>query len=167
MHVHEVALSDGEGTSDLHVPIGNLGAASLSRSQDEGSAIHVKVRHSGTALSELDLPAVRILKVDIEGHEPEFFRGGREFLRGCPPDVIIFESNDALYEQGEHVPLWERAGVLELRDLDYDIVRVSQRLGALGPKLKSVEFGRDDAGLDFVAVHRPKYGEIARLLAIS
>lgn len=167
LHVHEMALSDGDGTSDLHIPVANLGAASLSRSAIEGSLISVKVRHSGAALSELDLPAIRMLKVDIEGHEPEFFRGGREFLHRCPPDLIVFESNEALYDDGDHVPFWERASVRELGDLGYVMVRVSQRLGAIGPKFVRVPPGRHDRGLDFVAVHHPRYREIAGVLAIS
>ena len=165
--VHEVALSDADAELELRIPLGNLGGASLSRASGSGSSINVQVRHSGTVLSQLDLSAIRMLKVDIEGHEAEFLRGGREFLRRCPPDVIVFESNDALYEDGVHVPFWQRPAVQELRDLGYDFVRVSQRFGATGPKLTPVRPGHDDRGLDFVAVHRSGYEDIAGALAIS
>lgn len=167
LHLHEVALSDEDTELQLSIPLGNLGGASLTRSSGAGSSISVTVRHSGTALAELDLGAVRLLKVDIEGHEAEFLGGARDTLRSCPPDVVVFESNDALYETGPHVPFWQRPAVRELRELGYDLARVTQRLGAVGPKLVPVKPGCDDRGLDFVAVHRTRYQEIAGLLAIS
>lgn len=167
LHVHEFALSEADAALELRIPVGNLGGASLSRVPGAGSSIKVDVRHSGTVLAELDPPAIRLLKVDIEGHEAEFLRGGRDFLRRCPPDAILFESNDALYEAGGAVPFWDRDAVRELCDLGYDMVRIGERLGAVGPKLSWVGRGHDDNGLDFVAVHRPKRREMASLLAIS
>lgn len=167
LHLHEVALSDTDAELELSIPVGNLGGASLTRSSASARSIHVQVRHSGTAIDQLDLGAIRLLKVDIEGHEAEFLRGAREVLRGCPPDVVVFESNDALYETGPHVPFWQRETVRELGELGYDMVRISQRFAAVGPKLVRVTPGSDDRGLDFVAVHRTKYREIAGLLAIS
>ncbi len=167
LHVHEVALSEEDGELELHIPVGNLGGASLTRLSGQGSSIPVKVRHGGTVLAELELPAIRLLKIDIEGHEAEFLRSGRDFLRSCPPDVILFESNDALYETGRHVPFWQRPAVRELGDLRYEMVRVGQRFAAVGPRLTRVKPGRDDPGLDFVAVHRSRYEEIAKVLAIS
>jgi FkbM family methyltransferase len=167
LHLHELALSEADAELQLRIPDGNLGGASLSRVVGPGSSISVAVRHSGTVLAELDLSAIRMLKVDIEGHEAEFLRGGREHLRACPPDVIVFESNEALYEDGRHLPFWQREAVREIRNLGYVIVRISQRLGAVGPKLVRVQPGGDDSGFDFVAVHRSRYDEIAGLLAIS
>jgi FkbM family methyltransferase len=167
LRLHEIALSDTDAELQLRVPDGNLGGASLTRVSGPGSSIMVGARHSGTVLAELELPAIRMLKVDIEGHEAEFLRGGREFLRRCPPDVMVFESNEALYEDGDHVPFWKREAVREIGELGYELVRISQRLGAIGPKLVRVKPGRDDRGLDFVAVHRSVSSEIAALLAIS
>jgi len=168
LHVHQVGLSDADAELDLHIPVANLGSASLDRVAGPGSSIKVSVRHSGTLLSELGLPAIRLLKLDVEGHEAAVLRGARGFLRRCPPDVILFESNDTLYEAGKPVPFWERDAVRELCDLGYDLVRVTQHIGALGPpRFARVRSGGDDRGLDFVAVHRSKYREIADILAVA
>lgn len=166
LDVHEVGLSEADAELELHVPIGHLGGASLNRVDGPGTSLAVKVRHASTVLSELDPRPVRLLKVDIEGHEAEFLRGARDFLRAHPPEVILFESNDALYETGVHVPFWQREAVQILSDLEYDMVRISQRAGAVGPRLVKVKAG-DDRGLDFVAIHRSRYPEMARLLAVS
>ncbi|MEJ7764313.1 MAG: FkbM family methyltransferase [Acidimicrobiales bacterium] len=166
-HVHQVALSEADGELKLHVPAGHLGGASLDRFEGPGSSINVKVRDGSAALAALDLPAIRLLKADIEGHEAAFLRGSRVFLRRCPPDVILFESNDALYESGESAPFWEREAVRELGELEYEMFRVSQRLGALRPKLVRVKPGGDDPGLDFVAMHRSKHAELAGLLDLA
>ncbi len=166
LHVHEVALSDRDGELALRIPTGNLGGASLSRTSEQGTSVVVRVRHADAFLSELGVARVRVLKVDIEGHEAEFLRGARPFLARCPPDVIVFESNDALYETGEHVRFWDRAAVRELLDLGYDMVRIGECLGAVAPRLAPVQ-GADDRGLDFVAVHRPRRREIAGLLGFS
>lgn len=166
LHVHEVALSDADGELELRIPTGNLGGASLSRPAERGSSVMVRVRHGGTFLSELGLSRIRVLKVDIEGHEAQFLRGAHELLGDCPPDAIVFESNEALYETGGHVAFSDRAAVRQLLGLGYDMVRIGERLGAVAPKLTPVK-GGDDRGLDFVAVHRTKRREIAGLLGVS
>lgn len=167
LHVHDIALSDEDAELELRVPHGNLGGASLSRVSGSGSSITVTVRHSGTVLDELGLSSIRMMKIDIEGHEGRFLRGAGDFLESCPPEVIVFESNDTLYEDGEHIPFWRRETVERLTDLGYDLLRIGQSFGAVSPKVTRVEAGRDDPGLDFVAVHRTRYREIAGLLAIS
>lgn len=164
LRVHEIGLSEVDAELEMHVPATHFGGASFNRVDGPGSSIKVEVRHAGDFLSGLDLPPIRMLKVDIEGHEAAFLRGGRDFLRRHPPDVILFESNDHLYER-EHVPFWRREAVRELHDLGYELVRISQGLGALRPRLIRVRAG-DDSGLDFVAIHRSRSVEMTRLLAL-
>lgn len=165
LHVHEVGLSEFDDVVEMHVPAGHFGGASLNRLSGPGAPLTVEVRHAGRALAELDLPLIRLLKVDIEGHEAAFFRGGHHLFRSSPPEVILFELNDAAYETTTHISFWDREVVLELSDLGYVLVRISQRLGAVAPKLVRMRPGHD-RGLDFVAVHRTKYAEIARILPI-
>ena len=166
LHVHELALSDSDGELELSIPVGHLGGASLSRTADQASAVAVQVRHSGRFLFDLDVADIRLLKLDIEGHEPEFLRGGRAFLGDRPPAAILFESNDGLYASSPPVGFWEREPVRALRELDYEMVRIGQAPGAVAPRLSRVAAGRDDPGLDFVAIHRPRYREVAGLLGV-
>jgi hypothetical protein len=43
-------------------------------------------------LDELAPPRVHLLKIDVEGHEYDVMRGGRDTLRGT--DLVQFEYND-------------------------------------------------------------------------
>lgn len=164
VHVHEVALSDADGELQLSIPAGHLGGASLSRTAEVASSVLVKVRHSGRFLAELDLPGIRLLKVDIEGHEAAFLHGARDVLVQRPPEVILFESNEVLF--GRHIPFWEREPVRALHDLGYDMLRVGDAVGAIAPRLSRVPLDGDDRGLDFVAIHGSRRREIAGLLGV-
>lgn len=167
LHVHEVALSDSHGERDLTIPVGHLGGASLTRTAERASVVPVRVHHAGTFLSELGLPHIRMLKLDIEGHEAQFLEGAGEFLRGCGPDVVVFESNDALYESGGGLGFWQRKAVRQLHELGYDMLSIGECFGAWSPKLSRVPLDDDDDALDFVAVNRRRYRHIAGLLGVS
>jgi FkbM family methyltransferase len=173
VQVHELALSDADGQRDLQVPDHNLGAASLSRPlSGAGSTYGVDVRASGPFLASLDLGAVRLLKIDIEGHEPAFLRGARAFLGQSPPDVIVFESNDHVFGTSTTpLSLWARPAVQDIRDLDYEIVGIDRTLRSVFVMgLTRLVPGQDDDfghSLDYVAIHRSKYGEIAARLDVK
>ena len=173
VQVHELALSDTDGRLDLQVPDHNLGAASLSRSlPGPGAKYGVEVRASGPYLAALDLGPIRLLKVDIEGHEPAFLRGAREFLAASPPDVIVFESNDHVFGPADGtLSLWERPAVQAIRELGYQIVGIDRTVRSVFLMgLTRLVPGRDDDfghSLDYVAIHSPKYASVASALAIK
>ena len=173
VHVHEQALSEADGALELHIPSENLGAGSLTRSlHGPGTVITVPVRTSGDRLAELDLPHVRLLKVDIEGHEPEFLRGARSFLASAVPDVIVFESNDHIVNSGDTpMSLWERPVVKEILDLGYQLAGIDRTIKSIfRVGLTRLQPGRDDDfghSLDYVAVSGPQYRPVAALLGIK
>jgi FkbM family methyltransferase len=92
LHVHELALSDADGEAELWVPTGSSdGYATLHRDGDyPARAVKVPLRHSGDYLKSLQLDAVRLLKIDVEGHEVPILSGAREFLDAKRPDVVLF-----------------------------------------------------------------------------
>ena len=91
--IHEVALSSSNGKAELHILKGNLGAATLNGGEgDLWSTLDVPMAQAGEYLGSLGLPAVRMLKIDVEGHEQTVFEAGEHFFRRTPPEVIIFES---------------------------------------------------------------------------
>jgi FkbM family methyltransferase len=173
VQVHELALSDADGELQLQVPDHNLGAASLSRALDgPGASYSVAVRASGNFLAGLDVGPVRLMKVDIEGHEPAFLRGAARFLATAPPDVIVFESNDHVFGAYDRpLSLWDRPAVRQIRDLGYEIVGIDRTLKStflMG--LTRFRPGRDDDfghSLDYVAIFGPKYAALAEMLGIK
>jgi hypothetical protein len=159
-----VALSDTDGWHELLVPVDNLGAASLSRTpRGTARALPVEVRKSGAYLTELGLSPVRLLKLDIEGHEEQFLAGGLDFLRRRPPDAIVFESNEDVK------PLWRRPTIQVLADLDYELVEIARTVTSMfRMQLRHLARGQEPAqSLDFVAIHRTCYPSVATRLGVS
>jgi FkbM family methyltransferase len=90
--LHEVALSDRNGAADLHVLAGNQGASRLN--EETGplwSRVRVPVVEAGAYIDRLELPPVRLIKIDVEGHEETIFRSAETFLR-TNPEAVVFES---------------------------------------------------------------------------
>jgi FkbM family methyltransferase len=172
VRLHEVALSDRDGRLELAVPDHNLGAASLTRQLNgPGTRFIVDVRASGPYLGALDLGPVRLLKIDIEGHEPQFLQGAREFLAASMPDVIVFESNEQIFDpDGSLHSLWSRPAVQDIVKLDYEIVGIDRTLRSVFHiGLTRLQPGRDDDfghSLDYLAIHRRRYPEIAAALGV-
>lgn len=95
VRVHEVALSDSDGSSAMWVPDDNRGAASLERHGARGGeSIEVTTRKSGPFLeSTLGDRPIRMMKIDVEGHEATIVRDASGFLATNGPEVIVFEWN--------------------------------------------------------------------------
>ena len=45
-------------------------------------------------LESLQLGPIRLMKMDVEGHETDIIAGAEAFLRRNPPDAILFELNE-------------------------------------------------------------------------
>ena len=91
--LHDVALSDREGTAEFHVLGGNYGAGRLGDNDvtERWNTIRVQTVEAGTYLDSLDLPRVRLVKIDVEGHEQTIFEAAESFFRENQPDAILFE----------------------------------------------------------------------------
>lgn len=90
VEIHEIALSEKDGTAVLHIPDPGHGLLETSASLEQGfqqvhSTISVPVRR----FDNLGIQDhIGVIKVDIEGHEHAFLRGARDsILRDRP---IIF-----------------------------------------------------------------------------
>ncbi len=86
-----VALSDKQGTFTLYSPDQSHGllesGASLQPAFNKiGETVEVKV----TTLDDLNIEKIGVIKVDIETHEPAFFRGAISTLKRTRP-VVFFE----------------------------------------------------------------------------
>jgi FkbM family methyltransferase len=85
---HQVALSDCEGTVVLFEgPTKNSGLASTVSHKRPAGKLTVRRSPPGSILTEEELAAVRIVKIDVEGGEPAVLRGFATLLDQLPPDV--------------------------------------------------------------------------------
>lgn len=90
--VHEVALSESDGTAEFHIFAGNFGAARLADvSGHTWSTIRVRTADTNSYLNSLELPHIHLVKIDVEGHEEAVFRNARQFFEHNKPDAIVFE----------------------------------------------------------------------------
>lgn len=91
VHVHAVALSDGEGEATLHVP--HLGGSAVPtwgslHAPDRGDRLlAVPVRRR--TFDSFGFDDLRVMKVDVEGEELAVLRGARETIARTRPLLIV------------------------------------------------------------------------------
>ncbi|KQP52642.1 hypothetical protein ASF39_06945 [Methylobacterium sp. Leaf108] len=88
--LHQVALSDANGTAQLYVPDAGHGLLETSCSlnsefQQFAGSVSVPTRR----LDDMHLPAPSFIKLDVEGHEPAVLAGARRTLREARPILFI------------------------------------------------------------------------------
>ena len=176
--VHEVALSDEDGVMTLQVPEGHSGSASLRRGGDvsppgdaPGKSVRVQVRKGSEYFRQQGIGQVRIMKIDVEGHEDAVLAGLEPTFRDQPPSAVIFESN-AWFEgtgQGKastDFPFADLSTVQFFARHRYRFYAISRSL--LKVNLVGID-GRTNGHppvSDILAIHESKVDEIARLLGI-
>lgn len=90
-------LSSAEGLLTMRRPkVGSGGATveDLNVIDGSGDVLEIPVTTLDKILPELGVSKVSFIKCDVEGHELEVFRGGRETLTRDKP-VLVFESHDS------------------------------------------------------------------------
>jgi FkbM family methyltransferase len=138
--LHECALSDHEGDMELHLLEGNQGAASLeSTAAGRRTVITVPVKEAGGMLASLNLPRIRLMKIDVEGHEATVLEAARATLIANSPEVIVFESNGG----GD---LFQRPSIRLLLSLGY-------RLFGVAPSYPEVTTANVVYCNDYLAIH--------------
>ena len=82
---HNLALSNDNATKHIRAP------DSVTSGNAEISPDGIGVAVQSARLDELDVPRPSVMKVDVEGHEGEVFRGAKKTLAEHKP-MIVFES---------------------------------------------------------------------------
>jgi FkbM family methyltransferase len=137
------ALSDFEGETKMLVPEDSLGQSAISDKGQES----VKVNK----LDNIDfapIRSVRILKMDVEGHETKVLAGGLNFIKNFLVDLVIFES----HPRNENFNL--RPEVVLLRSIGYGIYELNHRAfwGYKTIKIADGDKKHTPKGYDFIAL---------------
>ena len=93
VNVEHAALSSEEGTSTLHVPGGGVSPGATLESNllgAESESYGVPITILDNYLRNKPDRRIDLIKCDVEGHELEIFRGGKEILKNHKP-LLIFE----------------------------------------------------------------------------
>jgi len=91
VEIHQVALSDRNGTTTIRVPRGKPTRSTISDAnpladlEREIDAFEVEIR----TLDSFDLSDVGFLKIDTEGHEIEVLAGAADTLQRNRPTVLV------------------------------------------------------------------------------
>ncbi len=153
IHCHEFGLSDAAG--EVRLERGARFGNALNRVAGAGGG-----RGAGQVrrLDDLDLPAPHVVKMDVEGHEPQVLAGARRTLSAARPH-IIFESN-----RGEAA----LATMGTLEDLGYVVFRPTLDRAAAGKtRLHLTPLDRKArrglaGNLNLLAVHTTRRAALAK-----
>lgn len=130
--VHSIGLSGKNGTLEATIPLTNVGGASLEFGHQKVHAAEAE-RVSFKVERFDDLPLanhpVGLIKIDVEGHEPEVIEGMMEMLRRDGP-LIVFECNRATERDSADklVALLRDAGYKSFSAIEQPASAISQSL---------------------------------------
>ena len=154
LYLQKMGLADKIDRLRLSIPEHNAGAASFS-SETGRRFEDVPV----TTLDEFsrghNLNDVRLIKIDVEGFEPQVFSGGKEFFAKVKPDVIVFEENRDTKYTPESISIIEAYG--------YDVFSLPKTWFSVA--LHPYEDGSQ--AHDFVAIHKTAPNALRRNLGLK
>jgi FkbM family methyltransferase len=145
---HNVGLSDKTGNAVLAVNPANIGGSSIT----DGKPLHPQ----DIKLVELDsfekYDNVKLLKIDVEGHEYKALSGARKLIKEQMP-IILFEQHISDFENG-HSPV-----VSLLKEIGYkDFATMKKYPRSYGSKMKR---------FFLVPLFRAAFGESTRIENIT
>jgi len=163
--LHRVALGAARSELELTIPADNAGCASLvpTRQRSGDTSVRVPVVSLSEELADAEIERVRLMKLDVEGYEPQVLHGAEAFLTNTPPDAILFELNDNARTLAEHPT------IKMLRAFGYGFFSIPRcfikmRLRSFNPE----HYDRASIGHDFLGVRiGTVYEEIATLVNAS
>jgi FkbM family methyltransferase len=143
---HNLGLGAEFGTLTLHMNPGNMGEASLvaggrPAARAKGSAAEVRIETLDSMIGQLD--DVALVKIDVEGFEPQVIQGATAFIAKQRP-IIVFEQNAEAFVNGrsETVELLASMGysicIMERKNVTG--TGLSGLLSVIAKKVNGIEF---------------------------
>jgi len=121
--VFKVGLSDVREDVSIHIPEENVGGSSVIKGLNNHPAFKKSAK---IKLETLDsyipiFTKVNVIKIDVEGLEPNVLRGGRELISKYRP-VIVMEFSPIIYQYSNPKIAYELINLVQEFDYDtYDI----------------------------------------------
>jgi FkbM family methyltransferase len=156
--VHNIALGIQRESKDLFIPVGHVGAASLKRKPKKATRISVEIENATAYFTHLNLPSIRLVKIDVEGYEAEIIEGASAFFETNRPDAILFEVGS-----DRNIPFFQRKIVKRLSYLGYQFFDIRKSLLRMRLyRIDSVDSPKK-SGFDILAVSKGEiYNDIAK-----
>lgn len=120
--VHNIALGDKNESKDLWIPDDSSGEGTFCKiDHRKGHTIQVLVKNATEYLTQLNLPPIRLIKIDVEGFEAEIIKSASEFFGTNRPDFILFElvGPNIAGLVNHSIPFFKQPVVKMLSELDY------------------------------------------------
>jgi FkbM family methyltransferase len=95
---HPFGMGDTDGSPTMSLSEGCSNLSSLATDFQQGLGVQVQIRRGDTLRRELALPPPNVLKIDVEGFEPQVFAGLSETIAESRP-FMIFEHSHLSDEQ--------------------------------------------------------------------
>ena len=89
--VHQLAISDANGTAHLYLNARSSTGNSLLNQSDAAGSVEVECRTIDTFLSENRVTQIDFIKIDVEGAELKVLQGMRETLRRLSSVKLVIE----------------------------------------------------------------------------
>jgi len=138
--VHPFALSNIEGEADIR--IGNS-SATMHAVGEYGSVERIALKKLDDFVCSQKIDRIDMIKVDIDGHEPQFIEGSRNAISRFRPKMVL-EFNEENLRQHHSSSGTQRR---QLEELDY--ILFSEKTGR--PYLSDEEFQTECGDLGFSA----------------
>lgn len=105
VHLHDIALSDRAGESQM--TLADASGRNRIDAAGNGQQVSVRVETIDNFCSNQNLPAIHVLKIDVEGHELSVLRGASAMLEQGNVDFIVSECDFFARENQPHCNFME------------------------------------------------------------
>ncbi len=134
--LHEIALSDEEGTAELHIG-DRSGFHTLvpgqARRSNKGT-VSIRTRPLDAVLAELGVEQVDMMKIDVEGADMQVLRGAQKTLVDNRDLILLIDIHPNL-----GVDPFEVCGFLQDRGFScFRMLEPYDKLAKVGPKLEEI-----------------------------